>query len=83
MRASVRSVDLAPYAGRYTVIGKGATACQAGSSLRPSTRISPWSRGSGQTTSRAAVEPTGCWAAAGDAPRSRSATALAVDMGPS
>ena len=63
-------------------MGNGATACQAGSSLRPSTRISPWSRGSGQTTSRDAAEP-----AAGPRPvspqRSRSATALAVDMGPS
>ena len=57
-------------------MGNGATACQAGSSLRPSTWISPWSRGSGQTASRP-------WAAAGVTQRSRSATPLAVDMGPS
>ena len=63
-------------------MGSGATACQAGSSLWPSTWISPWMRGSGQTTSRDAAAPGDCWAPAGVTPRRRSATAFAVDMGP-
>ena len=66
-------------------MGSGATACQAGSSLRPSTWISPWSRGSGQTTSRDAAEPAGCWprpAPQQERSYRRRAGARAVDMEP-
>ena len=58
-------------------MGSGATACQAGSSLRPSTRISPSSRGSGHAESRDASVADGCCAAAEAAEvQRRSANAL-------